>query len=70
MDKKTRPAHSRIVAGLLKARLYASGVTQAQIAAAAGVTPQLVSYVISGQRRNEKIMHLILEMTYDVNETA
>ena len=60
-----RSIEERFLAGLIKARLWAAGVTQGEIAAAVGVTPALVSMVINGRRRNEKVMTLIEEMTRD-----
>ena len=63
---RTDKKHSlRILAGLLKARMYAAGVTQRDVADAAGVTPGLVSMVINGRRKNAKVMKLIEEMTRD-----
>ena len=58
-----RPIIERFLAGILKARLYAAGVTQCEIAAAVGVTPALVSMVISGRRKNDRVMQAILEAT-------
>ena len=62
-----RPITERLLAGMLKARLYAAGVTQCEIAAAVGVTPALVSYVIAGKRKNERVMQAILEATMTVD---
>ena len=58
-----RSTAERFLAGILKARLYAAGVTQEEIAAAVGVTPALVSMVISGRRKNDRVMQAILEAT-------
>ena len=58
-----RSTAERFLAGILKARLYAAGVTQEEIAAAVGVTPALVSMVISGRRKNERVMQAILAAT-------
>ena len=58
-----RSIGERFLAGILKARLYAAGVTQEEIAAAVGVTPALVSMVISGRRKNDRVMQAILEAT-------
>ena len=67
MERKKTGVNDRIVTALIKARLYAAGVTQRDIARAAGVTPALVSLVVSGKRKNENIMSLIKEMTRDVD---
>ena len=56
-----RPIVERFLSGLIKARLYASGVTQGEIASAAGVTPALVSLVIAGKRKKDRVMHAIEE---------
>ena len=58
-----RPIVERFLAGILKARLYAVGVTQGEIAAAVGVTPALVSMVIAGKRKNDRVMQAILAAT-------
>ena len=63
MKKNDRPVSERFLSGLIKARLYAVGVTQSEIAAAVGVTPALVSMVISGRRRNDRVMQAILAAT-------
>lgn len=58
-----RSIAERFLAGILKARLYAAGVTQEEIAAAVGVTPALVSMVIAGKRKNDRVMQAILAAT-------
>ena len=58
-----RSTAERFLAGLIKARLYAAGVTQGDIARAAGVTPALVSLVIAGKRKNDRVMQAIEEAT-------
>jgi predicted transcriptional regulator len=63
-----RPVSERFLSGLIKARLWAVGVTQGQIAAAVGVTPALVSMVIAGKRKNDRVMQAILEATDGVCE--
>ena len=63
MKKNDRPVPERFLSGLIKARLYAFGVTQGEIAAAVGVTPALVSMVISGRRKNDRVMQAILAAT-------
>ena len=63
-----RPVSERFLSGLIKARLYAAGVTQNEIAAAVGVTPALVSYVIAGKRKNDRVMQAINEATDGVRE--
>ena len=63
-----RPIVERFLAGILKARLYAAGVTQGEIAAAVGVTPALVSMVIAGKRKNDRVMQAIKEATDGVCE--
>ena len=68
MKKNDRPVPERFLSGLIKARLYAVGVTQGEIAAAAGVTPALVSYVIAGKRKNDRVMQAIKEATDGVCE--
>ena len=67
MERKKTGVNDRIVTARIKARLYVAGVTQRDIARAAGVTPALVSLVVSGRRKNENIMSLIAEMTRDVD---
>ena len=62
-----RSVSERFLSGILKARLYAAGVTQEEIAAAVGVTPALVSMVISGRRKNDRVMQAILEATMTVD---
>ena len=69
MVKNDRPVSERFLSGLIKARLYAAGVTQGEIAAAVGVTPALVSMVISGKRKNDRVMQAILEATDGVCES-
>ena len=64
-----RTIAERFLAGILKARLYAAGVTQGEIAAAVGVTPALVSLVIAGKRKNDRVMQAILEATDGVCES-
>ena len=64
-----RTINERFLAGILKARLYAAGVTQGEIAAAVGVTPALVSLVIAGRRKNDRVMQAILEATAGVCES-
>ena len=68
MVKNDRPVSERFLSGLIKARLYAAGVTQGEIAAAAGVTPATVSYVIAGKRKNDRVMQAIKEATDGVCE--
>ena len=68
MKKNDRPVSERFLAGMIKARLYAAGVTQSEIAAAVGVTPALVSYVIAGKRKNDRVMQAINEATDGVRE--
>ena len=58
-----RPIVERFLSGLIKARIYAAGVTQGEIAAAVGVTPALVSMVIAGKRKNDRVMQAIKEAT-------
>ena len=62
-----RSVSERFLSGILKARLYAAGVTQGEIAAAVGVTPALVSLVIAGKRKNDRVMQAILEATMTVD---
>ena len=68
MKNDDRPVSERFLSGLIKARLYAAGVTQSEIAAAVGVTPALVSYVIAGKRKNDRVMQAIMEATADIRE--
>ena len=68
MKKNDRPVSERFLTGMIKARLYAAGVTQNEIAAAVGVTPALVSYVIAGKRKNDRVMQAINEATDGVRE--
>ena len=69
MVKNDRPVSERFLSGLIKARLYAAGVTQGEIAAAVCVTPALVSLVIAGKRKNDRVMQAILEATDGVCES-
>ena len=68
MRNDDRSVSERFLSGLIKARLYAAGVTQSEIAAAVGVTPALVSYVIAGKRKNDRVMQAITEATDGVRE--
>ena len=68
MVKNDRSVSERFLAGLIKARLYAAGVTQSEIAAAVGVTPALVSLVIAGKRKNDRVMQAITEATAGIRE--
>lgn len=68
MKKNDRPVSERFLTGMIKARLYAAGVTQNEIAAAVGVTPALVSLVIAGRRKNDRVMQAINEATDGVRE--
>ena len=68
MKNDDRPVSERFLAGMIKARLYAAGVTQSEIAAAVGVTPALVSYVIAGKRKNDRVMQAITEATAGIRE--
>ena len=68
MVKNDRPVSERFLSGMIKARLYAAGVTQCDIARAAGVTPALVSLVIAGKRKNDRVMQAIKEATDGVRE--